>query len=330
MQVIDHHMDVLVSFQAMFRVNGQVDLPTFTAHHQALQIAREYPALQAVQYAPMLTHAELEGFVRNMAQRHPGYRVVPEGVRAFYVPVAYNLPMEGNQAAFGYDMAFEPVRRRVLEDARDSGRLQVSPPIRLIQGGASPLAVLVRLPLYRHGVPIDTEAQRRSAFTGVVSGVMRISDLVAQVSQDWSDLHLRIDDTLATEASELYDSASRHPEGRFQPPTHTDKADRRGHSLTVGSRHWSLSYTREPVSALSQPFPLALLIGGLLGSSALFALLRAAATRHARAAAMADELSLVARDSETRLRSVVDHTIDGILTVSTRRCAASSGTPRRP
>ncbi len=77
-------------------------------------------------------------------------------------------------------MVFEQVRRGVMEDARDTGRLQVSPPIKLIQGGKEPLAVLVRLPLYQHGAALDTEAQRRAAFSGAASGVIRISDLVAQ------------------------------------------------------------------------------------------------------------------------------------------------------
>ena len=145
MQVVNHHMDVLTSFQAMFRVNGQVDLATFTAHHQALQVAQEYPALMAVQYAPLVHAADRDAFLARMRQAHPGYRIVPQGERETYLPVAYNLPMAGNQAAFGYDMVFDAVRRRVMEDARDSGRLQVSPPIQLIQGGKEPLAVLVRL-----------------------------------------------------------------------------------------------------------------------------------------------------------------------------------------
>ena len=316
LQVVDHHMDVLVSFQAMFRVNGRVDEATFEAHHKALQVEQEYPALMAVQHAPLVRAAELGAFLARMRQSHPDYSIVPEGERETYVPVTYNLPMASNRAAFGYDMSVEPVRRRVLEEARDSGRPQVSQPVRLIQGGANPLAVLVRLPLYRHGAPTGTEAERREAFVGVVSGVMRISDLVAQVSQDWSDLHLRIDDTLATDQSELFDSARAALTQGYQPPASSDAIDQRSNSLTVGSRHWTLTYTRPPTSPFTQPLPLALLLGGLLGSATLFGMLRTIASRHARAAAMADELSHAARDSEARLRSVVDHTIDGILTVS--------------
>ena len=316
MQALDHHLDVLVSFQAMFRVNGQVDLATFEAHHQALNVAHEYPALLAVQYAPVVHERDREAFLRQMRQAHPGYQIRPAGLRETYLPVTYNLPMAGNEVAFGYDMAFEPVRRQVMEAARDTGRPQVSPPIKLIQGGKQPLAVLVRLPLYRHGAPVATEAQRREAFAGVVSGVIRISDVVAQAGQDWSDLHLRIDDTLAPDKSELFDSAQPGSTQLFQPGARSAASDRLVGSLNVGSRHWSLTYTRKPVSALSQPFPLALLIGGLLGSGALFALLQAAASRHGRAAAMADRLSQQARTSEAHLRSVVDNTIDGILTVS--------------
>lgn len=314
-QVIDHHVDVLASFQAMFRVTGQVDEATFAAQYDALRVPQEYPALLAVQYAPLIPKRERDGFESKMRQAHPGYRIFPDGDRAFYLPVTYNLPMAPNRSVFGYDMAFEPVRRQVMEEARDSGHPQISPPIQLVQNRRE-TAVVVRLPLYRRGAPIAAEAERRAAFDGLVSGVIRIADLVAQAGQDWADLRLRIDDTLATEHSELFDSAQGASPRAFEPGAQAAAADQRSVSLTVASRHWTLTYSRRPVAALTQPFPLALLIGGLLGSGALFALLRAAASRHERAAAMAARLSKQARDNEARLRSVVDNTIDGILTVS--------------
>ena len=316
-QLIDHHLDVLVSFQAMFRVTGELNEQTFQAHYKTLNAQQEYPALLAVQYSPLIQQADRDDFEARMQRRHPSFRVHPPGERAQYLPVLYNEPMAPNRVVFGYDIAFEPIRRQVMEAARDSGRMQMSPPIRLLQGGPDPLAVLVRLPVYRPGQPLATVAQRRAAFSGMVGGVVRMTDLIAQTQtgRDWKRLHLRIDDTLSTEASELYDSARTGAQA-FRPLANAKASDARVQQFMIANRHWSLHFTRPAVQPMTQPYPLALLLGGLIGSAALCAAFRSAASRHARAAEMGLRLSQQARNSEGRLRSVMDHTIDGILTVA--------------
>jgi diguanylate cyclase (GGDEF)-like protein/PAS domain S-box-containing protein len=321
-QMVDHHLDVLTSFQAMFAVNGQVSRQTFHDHYVTLKAEQEYPALLAVQYAPRIAQADKLAFeARTRADRslqregYPDFRVHPPGERPFYVPTLYNEPMASNRGAFGYDASVEPTRRQVMEAARDSGELQVSPPIRLIQSPHDPLGVVVRLPVYEGGRRPASTAERRVAFQGVVSGVIRITDLVAQTNSvaGWSALHLQIDDAQASDAT-LFDS-QRLPnamKARAQAPAH----DQQARELNVGPRLWRLRFTRTPVQPLLQPFPLALLLGGALCTGAITLMMRSAAGRHASAAELALRLSQQARDSEQRLRSVVDHTVDGILTVA--------------
>jgi diguanylate cyclase (GGDEF)-like protein/PAS domain S-box-containing protein len=316
-QLVDHHLDVLTSFQAMFRMTGHVDAETFRQHHRALRVEQEYPALLAVQYAPVVTRADKAAFEAGVQGQHGDFHIHPPGEREVYLPITYNEPMARNVKAFGYDIAYRPAIRQVMEIARDSGRMQISPPIQIIQGGPDPLSVIARLPIYRPGWPLNTDEQRQAAFVGVVGGVIRLSDLVAQTQagRHWRNLHLRMDDTLASEASELFDSA-RTSQDAFRPPTRVNAQDTQVHQLTVASRHWTLHFTRPAVNARTQPYPMALLLGGLLCSLALSLMFRVASSRHARAAQMAHRLSQQARDNEHRLRSVVDHTIDGILTVS--------------
>ena len=61
----------------------------------------------------------------------------------------------------------------------------------------------------------------------------------------------------------------------------------------------------------------ALLVSGAAGSIVLWWLLRLWAQRHLQTASLADALHQQALDSEARLRAVLDHTDEGILTVST-------------
>ena len=91
-QLIDHHLDVLVSFQAMFRVTGELNEQTFQAHYKTLNAQQEYPALLAVQYAPRIAQADKLAFeARTRADRslqregYPDFRVHPPGER----PVSY-------------------------------------------------------------------------------------------------------------------------------------------------------------------------------------------------------------------------------------------------
>lgn len=321
-QLVDHHLDVLVSFQSMFAVNGQVSRKTFHEHYRTLHAESEYPALLAIQYAPLVKlgdKAAFEAQVRSdrslSPEGYPDFKVHPAGERTDYLPIVYLEPLARNRSAFGYDPAQNAQHREIIEMARDSGELQVSPPIRLIQGGTDPLGLVVRLPVYRGGGRPETIADRRAAFLGLVSGAIRLSDLVAQVQgpSAWTRLQLRIEDTQA-DTPALFDSASLP--GTFQAPPHADAHDVQTHTLQVAGRNWRLHFTRPTVRPLLQSYPLALLLGGTGFTLVLCLMMRSAAGRHAHAAELAERLSQQARDSEQRLRSVVDHTIDGILTVA--------------
>ncbi|MCH8178745.1 MAG: EAL domain-containing protein [Proteobacteria bacterium] len=318
-QLVDHHLDVLISFQSMFAVTGQVSRKTFTAHYRTLHAESEYPALLAIQYAPRVPQAgkaALEAQVRNdrslQPEGYPDFRIHPEGDRAEYQPIIFIEPMARNRSAFGFDPAHSPAHREVMDLARDSGELQVSPPIRLVQGGQG---LVVRLPVYRDGARPESISDRRAAYQGLVSGAIRISDLIAQAQGPsyWGSRHLRIEDAQAREHL-LFDSGSLS--GALPSPASADGRDTQTHTLQIASRTWRLTFTRPPVHPLFKPYPLAVLMGGLGCTVVLCLMMRGAAGRHAHAAELAQRLSQQARDSEHRLRSVVDHTIDGILTVA--------------
>lgn len=329
-QLVDHYLDVLRSFQAMYLVHDNVKRATFHQQYLNLDIANEYPAMQAVQFAQRVEQADkarFEAAVRADRSLDPrGYadfQIKPTGERAEYLPTLFNEPMTVNRSVFGYDIAFEPARHEVLERARDTGRPQFSAPIHLLQDSHAELGILIRLPVYQTGANIDSTLNRRKAFIGVVSGVVQAAGLMnlAAKQKNWQHLQWTIHDQgseLAPNEGEhtvLFDSAT-HFRNAYQSERQPDAADLRNHVLNVGGRQWLMRFTREPVHAMTQPYPLALLLSGILGSTGLWWAIRAAATRQAQAAAMAMSLSAKARDSEFRLRSLLNNTIDGIVTLT--------------
>ena len=143
--------------------------------------------IHALEWAPLVMQtdrSEAEAQIRN---GHPGFKGFTERTkegslqnaqpRPTYVPVTFLEPLEGNEAALGYDLGSNPMRRTAIEAARDSAQPQATEPITLVQETHRQASFLIFVPVYAKGVPISTIEQRRKAFHGVVLGVFRIGDL---------------------------------------------------------------------------------------------------------------------------------------------------------
>ena len=324
-QTLDHYRDLLGSFQAMFKVNHELDRRTFHAHFESLHVPVDYPGLIAVHYAQRITDRQRPAFEasvradRSLApEGYPRFRIVPPGPRDAYVAVKYNEALPGHESMLGYDTAFDPVRRQALERARDLGAMQATEPVPLVQAQlADKLGILMRLPVYRAGAPTETVQARRQAYVGQISGVLHASVLMRPLHANDAQvpsLNWRVEDLGLVGAT-----PKRPPKLLFE----TQAADAsRGagsqftQSIAFGGRQWRLTFLQPAVNHAWQPYPLAVLVGGLLGSLGLWWALRSAANRHRQAARMARRLSDQAVQSEQRLRSVMDHTVDGIITIA--------------
>ncbi|MBN7823196.1 CHASE domain-containing protein, partial [Bowmanella yangjiangensis] len=80
----------------------------------------------------------------------------------------------------GYDMLSEEVRRTAIARSVDTGEASLSGPLVLrqevdvnVQSG-----VLLYLPVYRPGVPVNSAEQRQAALLGLVHGAFRSQDLI--------------------------------------------------------------------------------------------------------------------------------------------------------
>ena len=99
-------------------------------------------AIQALEWIPRVTDAEREASEAGMERVYSGFGIrerdadglfVSARDRAEYFPVTLVEPLEGNEAAVGFDLASNPARLETLERARDTGALVVTRRIRLVQ-----------------------------------------------------------------------------------------------------------------------------------------------------------------------------------------------------
>ena len=330
-QRVQHQLDLLAGFQALFRASTAVSRDEFHSFYNDQRVQVRFPGLLAVQYAQLVSAAERPAFEAAVradrsieAAGYPDFRIHPAGERARYLAVTYNEPMRGNQPAFGHDTIADAARREVVERARDSGQPQASAPVTLLQQRPG---VLVRLPIYRRAAPIETLAQRRAAYIGQVSGVLLLSDLLRETLPSRGDAPYQVQVTdhglidVASDGAPLpvtlvarsgADATQALWAAGVPPPQDKDLRQR---TLAMAGRAWTLQVARPPVDHRAAPFPV-LLLGGGLSISLLLALLaaRLSLLRH-RVQCLALAMSQQARANADRLHAVFNSTVDGILTI---------------
>lgn len=108
----------------------------------------------------------------------------PEEVREVYTTIIYLAPLTSrNLRAFGYDMFSEPIRRKAMELSCDSDVATLSGKVILVQETMKDVqaGVLMFVPVYGKGMPVQSVEQRRAAIRGWVYSPFRMNDLMQVV-----------------------------------------------------------------------------------------------------------------------------------------------------
>lgn len=242
---------ILRGLQGLFSSSDRVSRADFHAYVQTLRVDLHYPGIQALEFAPAFSPAELETHTRKVREEgFPGYTLYPEGARDRYSSILYIEPFSGpNLRAFGYDMLTSPARRQAMEAARDSGLATLSGKVTLVQEDASGQAqagFLIFLPVYRNGPdrqPPRTVEERRARIAGWVLAPFRMKNLMAGIlGRDAGVLDIAIDDAPnAGESSRLYASWDERALRRKPLLSHTNHL----HLLT-GGRPWTVRVASSP------------------------------------------------------------------------------------
>ena len=122
-------------------------------------------------------------------------------------------PFVGLRPVLGFDLASDPARRTILEQARDTSRMAATPPIKLVQGTGQDIGVLIFLPLYYTGFPTGTLTERRANLQGFGLLALRMDVAIQEALHGWERSGLAIS---------LVDDATPLAEGflyRESPPT---------------------------------------------------------------------------------------------------------------
>ena len=318
---------VLRGGAALFAASKEVERGEWRAYVETLQTQGRVPGVQGIGFAQVIPADQLATHIaRIRGEGFPDYTVNPPGKRAIYTSIIYLEPFrDRNLRAFGFDMYSEPVRRAAMEQARDSGEAALSGKVKLMQenGADAQAGTLMYVPVYRNGMPKDTQEQRRAALIGWTYSPYRMNDLMVGILRDWEshegktvDLHIH-DGLQATPATRLFDSKI-----SYVSEIHSLFYQRR--AIAFNGHQWLLEFDHtSPPSGISYADAWVTLIGGLALSGLLLGLMLSVINTRANAQRIADKLTEeirgreeVAHAASQYARSLIEASLDSLVTIS--------------
>ena len=186
-QQLNASLAIVQMLGGVLDANNVIDETVFSGVSQSALDSRTAP-IQALEWIPAVPAEEREAFEAETRLIHPTFRIQERDAdgalqiatnRNTYYPVTFVTPLEGNEAAVGFDLGSNAVRLEALDRAADSGALQLTERIRLVQETGEQFGFLALQPVYRQGATLETTAARRESLLGFTLGVYRAGDLVA-------------------------------------------------------------------------------------------------------------------------------------------------------
>lgn len=316
------YVGVTYGLRALFAANDSLSRAEFHRYVASLDLSRNYPGFVQLNYARHIAAGEKRQFEEAVRadtsldpRGYPRFAIRPAAEHAAYHVLVYIEPMQGNEFSFGLDIGTTGVPGKAIDRLRDTGGLVSSG--RLLRAGKDGFVGLaMRLTVYRNGVPLDTLEQRRQAFIGTVGAGYNVRKLMTDVLDDttMTSMRYQLYDAGAVgevrpagaKASLLFDSVQTDP----GPPDDDFVAPDRGPLLAtvlpleLAGRSWQLHFSAPKsafIKASDAMLPWLVLLGGLVSSALLSAVLYAFASSRERAVALAREITRELRESEANL-----------------------------
>ncbi len=261
-----------------------IDRAQFHRFAESLDLATRYPGIQGIGFSARLhVHSTAEAEQELASYGVPELSVTPAGTRDEIHAIVHLEPMDRrNQAALGFDMYSEPVRREAMQQARDTGLPAASSRVQLVQEIDQHVqpGFLIYVPVYSGGILPLTERERREKLTGFIYSPFRVGDLMGGIFG--GVLRPRVDLAIYDGKIEPANLLFRSSEGDFSSRFQSVR------SIEVAGRQWTIRYNATPLfeAASNRSFAPYVLLAGLL-ATALLTLLswqQLRATRRADAA----------------------------------------------
>lgn len=180
---------------------------SFARYSASRNFDSEFPGARGFGFIRRVLAPDLPDFERlAQGEMGAGFKVrqmQPHSGDSFVIQ--YIEPLERNLPVLGLDIASEPVRKATALSAMRSGKATLSPPITLIQDNqATSSGLLLMLPVYRYGMPTNTEISREIALVGWVYAPLQMSEVLRNLDNDAQFFTMGLRDRAMPPESWLY------------------------------------------------------------------------------------------------------------------------------
>lgn len=320
---INLNLEDLYALKAFFDAIGTPSRQQF--HIITTEQLLRHPDIKALEWIPRVpdssrdniqARAIQDGFTGfRITERSLQNRLVHAATRSEYFPVYYVEPLTGNEAALGFDLASNEIRRKSLEQARDSGKPHATARIKLVQEKSSRHGFLIFLPIY-NGHP-NNVSERQQQLKGFVLGVYIIQEIYEKAPHSHTavndDIAIKlIDNSASDENSLLYEHI---PDGEVVKAIEYEKP-----LGDLFGRKWSLvaSPTTSYMEARENNLPFLIFLGGLIFTLLLLRYIWSILRQMAGSAEALAQSSASLIAEKARLKAIINNVVDGIITISSR------------
>ncbi|KZN55175.1 hypothetical protein N474_15840 [Pseudoalteromonas luteoviolacea CPMOR-2] len=312
-ETVMNNLSALQSLAVLFKVRPNASKAQF--QHIASSILATKVGVQALQWVPQVAHTHRAGFEQENRQNYVHFAITERIAgqmqaahnRAQYYPIQYIEPLFGNEAALGFDLFSDQVRREIITTSRDLALPLVTASITLVQDPQKQKAFIALRPIYDN--LSLTVADKRANIRGFVMGVFKLNDLVAhsKLGKNEGDIEFVIEDVTDSMQKQILYHNQLNSQGQQQS------------WLDVWGRNWviSASPSYNFVQSRTSATPMVVLFIGMLMTLLMFFYVR---LLYRRQIAIQQAVRIKTRELDKANAKLLTMTqVDGLTDVSNRR-----------
>jgi len=292
---------------SLFAVLAWPSAQQWRSYTDGLALQDRFPGLVGLGFAAYADQSRLMRMQLQIREAGGGLLDVrPRGIRTHYGPIIYLEPRTPeNTAAIGFDMYSDPLRRRAMQIAMETGQSQLTGAVQLVQdNGRQNVGLLLYTPVYAGESLPASPAQRRESMVGwVYSPFHAATMLESAIAPARTVEHMRVVDITDSRQVVVYEDPAIGPVNTFTQSL----------SLNVYGRRWRFDFFSGPQNVAAPQLASLnnMLIAGGLVSLLLFGLVWTLASIQIRAQRIATDMTESFRRSEQRFRSAMQYSAIG-------------------
>nr|WP_315488126.1 CHASE domain-containing protein [uncultured Rhodoferax sp.] len=161
----------LYGARGLYAASQRVDREEFRRFVLSRDMSKEFPGVRGFGFIQRVERADLDAFVAaERADGAPDFsiRQLADKKQADLYVIKLLEPAANNIGAHGLDLGSEALRRAGIRQAVNTGAATVTGAITLVQDNKKSPGLLLFVPVYRYGAPVEVPSERHAALIGLV------------------------------------------------------------------------------------------------------------------------------------------------------------------